>query len=88
MTRLKCKRVPHSPYPPDLAIAEFDRFGVLKKKLEGIDPGDGEGLKSEILTTLRGEPVGKLKSHSITGSKDVSGSPEIQGTIFHQSQNT
>jgi hypothetical protein len=30
MTHLKCTRSPHQPYSPDLAITDFDLFGILK----------------------------------------------------------
>jgi hypothetical protein len=50
MTRLKCNRVLHPPYSPDLAITDFPLSGVLKQKLQGIDASDEEELKSGILT--------------------------------------
>jgi hypothetical protein len=48
ITCLNCKRALHPPYSPDLAIANFYLFGVLKQKLQGIDVNDDEDLKSEI----------------------------------------
>jgi hypothetical protein len=45
MARLKCKRAPQPPYSPDLAIADFDLFGVLNQKLQRIDVSDDEELK-------------------------------------------
>jgi hypothetical protein len=60
MTRLNCKRVLHLPYSPDLVIASFYLFGVLKQKLQGIDVSDDEELKSEILTIFQGTPSDRL----------------------------
>jgi hypothetical protein len=59
MTRLKCKRVAHPPYSPDLEIADFDLLGVSKQKLQGIDVSDGDELKTEILTIVPGIPSNK-----------------------------
>jgi hypothetical protein len=61
MTRLKCKRVPHPPYSPDLTIADFYLFAVLKQTLQGIDIHDDEELNDEILTIFEGIPSDKLK---------------------------
>jgi hypothetical protein len=61
MTRLKGKRVPHQSYSPDLSIAYFCLFGVLKQKMQGIDVSDDEELKSEILMIFRGIPSDELK---------------------------
>jgi histone-lysine N-methyltransferase SETMAR len=61
MTCLKCERVPHLPYSPDLAIADFYLFDVLKQKLQGIDPNDAGELKSEILTIFWAIPSDGLK---------------------------
>jgi hypothetical protein len=44
------------PYSPDLAIADFYLFGILKQKLQGIDLSDGNELKTEILTIVPGIP--------------------------------
>jgi hypothetical protein len=88
MICLKGKRVPHPPYSPDLAIANFYLFGVLKRKLQGIDARDDEELKSEILTILQGIPSNELKTHPITGSKDASGLPKMQGTMIHHRHKT
>jgi predicted DNA-binding antitoxin AbrB/MazE fold protein len=85
MTRLKCKSVPYPPYSPDLAIADFCLFGVLKQKLQRIDLSDGEKLKTEILTIFRGNSSDELKSDSITGSKDASELSQMQGIIIHHS---
>jgi histone-lysine N-methyltransferase SETMAR len=61
MTCLRCKRVPHPPDSPDLAIADFYLFRILKHKLQGIDVRDDEELKSEILTIFQGIPLDELK---------------------------
>jgi hypothetical protein len=61
MTHLKCKRALYPPYSPDLAIADFYLFGVLKQKLQDIDVSDDEELKSEILTIFQGIPSDELK---------------------------
>jgi hypothetical protein len=61
MTGLKCERVPHPRYSPDLAITDFYLFGVLKQKPQGISVSDGEQLKNEILTISQGIPSGDLK---------------------------
>jgi hypothetical protein len=61
MISLKCKRVTHPPYSPDLAIACLYLFGVLEQKLQGIDVSDNEGLKSEIQTIFQGIPSDTLK---------------------------
>jgi hypothetical protein len=62
MTRMKCKRVPHPPDSPDLAIEDFYLFGVLKQKLPSIDVSDDEELKSDILTIVQGVTSDELKS--------------------------
>jgi hypothetical protein len=88
MTHLKCKRVPHPLYSLDLAIADFYLFDVLKQKPQGIDVGDGEELKSDILTIFHIIPSDELKSHSITESKDASGLTQMQETIRHHRDET
>jgi hypothetical protein len=42
------------------AIADFDLFGVVKGKLQGIRVSDDEELKSEILTIFQGIPSDEL----------------------------
>jgi hypothetical protein len=42
ITRLKYKMRSPPPYSPDLAIADFCLFGVLKQQLHGIDINDDE----------------------------------------------
>jgi histone-lysine N-methyltransferase SETMAR len=61
MIRLKCKSVAHPPYSPDLAIAYFYLFSVLKQKLQSIDVSDDEELKSEMLTIFQGILSEELK---------------------------
>jgi hypothetical protein len=65
ISRLKDKTLPYPLSLPDLAIADFDLFGVLKQKLQGIDVGDGEELNSEILTIFQG-----IASHQLNKSFD------------------
>jgi hypothetical protein len=48
MTCLKCKRLPHSPYSPDLAITDLYLFDAFKQKLQGIDVNDDKSLKIEF----------------------------------------
>jgi hypothetical protein len=62
MRRLKCKRVPHPPDSPPLAIADFCFFRVLKQKLQGIDASDDEGLKNEILRISQAIPSDELNT--------------------------
>jgi hypothetical protein len=50
----------------------------LKAKPQGIDVCDDEELKSEIMTIFQRIPSDQLTSHSITGSKDTSGLPQMQ----------
>jgi hypothetical protein len=47
MTKLRCKRVAHSPYSPDLTICDFYSFSRLKYKLAGfhVDDDDAEFLR-------------------------------------------
>jgi hypothetical protein len=56
--------VPHPPYSPEMTIADFDLFGVLKAKLQGIDVSDDEEPKSEILTIFQGISLDELKKSS------------------------
>jgi hypothetical protein len=62
MIRLKCKRVPHPSYSPNLAIANFYLFDVLKQKQQGIDVSDDEELKNEILTIFQDIPSDEPKT--------------------------
>jgi hypothetical protein len=88
LARLKCKGVLHPRYSPDLAIADFYFLGALKQNLQGIDASDDEELKSEILRIIRSIPSASGKTHSIIGSKDTSGLPQMQGTIIHHPNKT
>jgi hypothetical protein len=83
MISLKWKRVPHPADSPDLAIADFYLFGVLKQKSQGIDASDDEKLNSEILTIFQGIPSGQLKIPSITEPKDASGLPQCKALSWH-----
>jgi hypothetical protein len=61
MTYLKCKRVAHALYSPDLAMVAFHLFNALKQALQDIDASDEEELKSEILTIFQGIPSDELE---------------------------
>jgi hypothetical protein len=61
MARLKGKTGPYPLYSPDLAIADFHLFGVLKQNLQGIDVSDDEELKSEIQAIFLGLHLAELK---------------------------
>jgi hypothetical protein len=61
MTGLKCRSVPHPSYSRNLTIAYFYLFGVLKRKLQGIDFSDEDELKSEILRIFNGIPSDELR---------------------------
>jgi histone-lysine N-methyltransferase SETMAR len=54
MARLRCRRVPHPPYSPDLAISDFYLFGRIKGQLAGKTIMDENYLKSEIMEILGG----------------------------------
>jgi hypothetical protein len=62
MNRLKCKRVPYPPYSPDLTIADFHLFGVLKQKLQSIDESQDKELKNEALKVVQSTPSDELKT--------------------------
>jgi hypothetical protein len=50
MTKLRCKRVAHSPDFPDLTICDFDLFSHLNDKLAGFHP-DGY---TDLLRRMQG----------------------------------
>jgi hypothetical protein len=52
MTRLRCRRVPHPAYSPDLAICDFSLFGRIKERLAGVFIGDAEDLRHEVMSIL------------------------------------
>jgi hypothetical protein len=52
MTRLRCRRVPHPAYCPDLAICDFYLFGCIKERLAGVFVGDAEDLRNEVMSIL------------------------------------
>jgi hypothetical protein len=54
MSRLRCRRVPHPPYSPDLAICDFYLFGRIKERLAGVTAIDENDLRNEI-TAILGE---------------------------------
>jgi hypothetical protein len=82
------QKAPYPSYSPDLAIADFYLFGVLKEKLQGIDVSDDNELKSGIMTIFQGFHRASWKSHSITGSKDASRLSQMQGTMIHHCHKT
>jgi hypothetical protein len=62
----RCVRVPHPPYSPDLAIADFSLFGRLKHQLSGRTmASEDEVLENvtEILNALPGDEVTNAFSH-------------------------
>jgi hypothetical protein len=52
MPRLRCRRVPHPSYSPDLAICDFYLFGRSKERLTGVFVGDAEDLRNEVMSIL------------------------------------
>jgi hypothetical protein len=79
MTGLKCKRVPHRFDSPELAIADFYWFGVLKQQLQGINASDEEEPKSKILTIFQdilADELWKLFDQSIKRCHRVAGNAE------------
>jgi hypothetical protein len=54
MEYLRCKRIPHPPYSPDLVICDFYLFARLKERLAGVEVNSPEELMEEVMTILRG----------------------------------
>jgi histone-lysine N-methyltransferase SETMAR len=54
MSHLRCRRVPHPPYSPNLAICDFYLFDRIKKRLAGVTGIDENDLRNEI-TAILGE---------------------------------
>jgi hypothetical protein len=52
MTRLRCRRVPHPAYSPDLAICHFYLFGRINKRLAGVFVDDVEDLRNALMSIL------------------------------------
>jgi hypothetical protein len=50
MSRLRCKRVSHPPYSPNLPICDFDLFGRIKERLARVTAIDGSDLRSELIS--------------------------------------
>jgi hypothetical protein len=48
MAKLRCKRVAHPPYSPDLAICEFYLFPCLKDKLAGFHADEDVAFLQEV----------------------------------------
>jgi hypothetical protein len=61
MVRLRCVRIPHLAYSPDLAICDFWLFGRLKRELQGITIDTEEDLIEQILTILQSIPQSALR---------------------------
>jgi hypothetical protein len=70
---------------PNLAIADFSLFRVLKQKLHGIGVSDDEQVKSEILTIFQGIPSDELKKSFAHWIERCHGLPQMQGPIAHHS---
>jgi hypothetical protein len=51
----------HPPYSPDLAIADFYLFDILKQNVQDIDVSNNEELKSEIQTIVEDISSDELK---------------------------
>ena len=48
LTKMGIKRVPHSPYSPDLALCDFWLFPKLKEKLRGCRYETIEEMKEAV----------------------------------------
>jgi hypothetical protein len=48
MKKLKFCHVPHPPYSPDLAPADFYLFGTMKRRLRGLDISSDANLEAEV----------------------------------------
>jgi hypothetical protein len=82
MTHLRCRRVRHPAYSPDLTIRGFYLFGRMKERLAGVFVGDAEDLKNEVISILAEISDDEKVEHSTTGSKDASESPSMKETII------
>jgi hypothetical protein len=60
MVRLRCVRIPHPVYSPDLAISDFWLFGRIKRELQGITIDTEEDLIEQILTILQSIPQSEI----------------------------
>jgi hypothetical protein len=88
MTDLKCKRVLHPSYSPDLAIADFHLFDVLKQELQGIDAIDEQGLKREILSIFEPLLSDEPKKSFPRWIERCQWAAANAGTIIHHSHKT
>jgi hypothetical protein len=52
MACLGCRRIPHPPHAPDLAICDFYLFGRIKEQLAGVMAVDGDALRNEVISIL------------------------------------
>jgi hypothetical protein len=57
MEVLRCKRVPHPTYSPDLAIANFCLFGKIKEKFRTMQVSLKEEFVEAVIDILRRIPT-------------------------------
>jgi hypothetical protein len=60
MRRLRCKRVPHPTYCPDLTICDFYLFGRLKHQLHDVTVDTAGELINEVTKVLMMLSIGEL----------------------------
>jgi hypothetical protein len=77
MTSYRCVRVPHTPYSPDWAIADFYLFGPLTQQLSGRTLGGEENVIEMITEILNELPKDRAKVHLCIGKKNASASQPI-----------
>jgi hypothetical protein len=61
MVRLRCVRIPHPAYSPDLAICDFWLFGRLKREFPGITIDTEEDLIEQILIIRQSIPQSEIR---------------------------
>jgi hypothetical protein len=52
MARLRCRRVAHPAYSPDLAIFDFCLLGCIKEQLAGVTMVDADGLRNNVMSIV------------------------------------
>jgi hypothetical protein len=82
MARLRCRRIPHPPYSPDLAICDFYLFGRIQERLAGVMAIDGDDLRNEVISILAEMSEEEKIRAATTGSKDGNRSPNIMEIAF------